>query len=198
MDLLVIRHGQSEADILQVIEGRADFNLTELGLHQARLMADWVSKYIDLNKIISSPLKRARQTAEKLAAASNISLEFDDCLMEWKNGLIAGLTREEADKKFPLPDKKFPHTAIYEQESMIEFRARSETALSKILNENPPDSKIAVISHGGMITMLFRSFLEMPVNVDISISSGDTGIHHFKIDNTGRKVVFIDNQLHLM
>jgi len=42
MDLLVIRHGQSEADIIKVIEGRADFSLTELGLSQAELMAEWV------------------------------------------------------------------------------------------------------------------------------------------------------------
>ena len=43
MDLLVIRHGQSEADILQVIEGRADFSLTELGMRQAALMSCIVS-----------------------------------------------------------------------------------------------------------------------------------------------------------
>ena len=46
MDLLIIRHGQSEADILNVIEGRADFNLTELGQQQAALMAEWVGKYM--------------------------------------------------------------------------------------------------------------------------------------------------------
>jgi len=117
--------------------------------------------------------------------------------MEWKNGLIAGLTREEADKRFPLPDKKFPHTAIYEQESMIDFRARAETALSKIINENPPDSKITVISHGGMINMLFRSFLKLPVNADVSVSSGDTGIHHWRIDGKRRIVIFVNSQDHL-
>ena len=40
MELLIIRHGQSEADILNVIEGRANFNLTDLGYQQAELMAD--------------------------------------------------------------------------------------------------------------------------------------------------------------
>lgn len=197
MDLLIIRHGQSEADILKVIEGRADFNLTELGLRQAGLMADWVSRYININKIISSPLKRAKQTAERLSAATGTSVEFDDYLMEWKNGLIAGLTREEADKRFPLPDKKFPHTTVYEQESMIDFRARAEIALSKIINENPSDSKIAVIAHGGIINMLFRSFIEISINADISISSGDTGIHHWKTEGNSRRIIFLNSQVHL-
>ena len=42
MTLLIIRHGQSEADILEVMEGRADFNLTDLGVKQAQLMSRWV------------------------------------------------------------------------------------------------------------------------------------------------------------
>ena len=197
MDLLVIRHGQSEADILKVFEGRADFNLTEPGFHQAALMAEWVKGYIKVEKILSSPLKRAQQTAEKLSAATNVPVGFDDCLMEWNNGLIAGLTREEADRKYPLPEKKFPHTAVYGQESMIDFRARAETALSKIVHENPSDVKIAVISHGGMINMLFRAFLGLPVNADISLSTGDTGIHHWRMVGSERRVVFANNQEHL-
>jgi 2,3-bisphosphoglycerate-dependent phosphoglycerate mutase len=193
----MIRHGQSEADILNVFEGRADFNLTELGYKQAALMAEWVNKYMNINKIISSPLKRAKQTAEQLSALTNISLEYDDGLMEWQNGLIAGLTYKEANEKYPLPFEKFPHTAVYEQESNIEFRARAETVLSKIIYENPPESKIAVISHGGMINMLFRSFLELPIKTNISISTGDTGIHHWKIEEMERSIIFLNRMYHL-
>ena len=74
MDLLIIRHGQSEADILNVIEGRADFNLTELGFRQAELMAEWVNDYIKIDKILSSTLKRARQTADKLSIKTTIPI----------------------------------------------------------------------------------------------------------------------------
>jgi 2,3-bisphosphoglycerate-dependent phosphoglycerate mutase len=197
MDLLVIRHGQSEADILKVIEGRADFNLTELGYQQASLMAEWVSRYMTIDKIISSTLKRAKQTADNLSKIINVPVEYDDLLMEWKNGLIAGLTFEEADKRYPLPENKYPHTAIYEQESMIEFRMRAEIILSRIINESPSKSKIAIISHGKMINMLFRSFLELPISTDVSISSGDTGIHHWKIDDTERRIIKINSLVHI-
>ena len=134
MDLFVIRHGQSEADILKVIEGRANFNLTELGNKQAETMANWVKENYLINKIYSSPLNRAKQTAEYISKIFGIGIIFDDDLMEWKNGLIAGLTLEEANKKYPEPIK-YLHTRVYEQESYIDFRMRSETILSKIINE---------------------------------------------------------------
>ena len=200
MDILIIRHGQSEADILNVIEGRADFPLTELGLQQANLMAEWVKSYMQLDKIFASPLKRAAQTAEKLSSATGIPITFDENLMEWRNGLIAGLSREEAARRYPEPSQKFPHTALYEMESNIEFRARAETALSKIINENPSDSKIAIVSHGGLIARLFQSFLGLPVVTDVGINNGDTGIHHLQISNGGpflRRVVFANSLVHL-
>jgi len=198
MDLLIIRHGQSEADILNVIEGRADFPLTALGLKQATQMAEWVNGYMQISKIFASPLIRAKQTAEKLSVATGVTIEFDENLMEWKNGLIAGLAREEANEKYPQPDPYFPHTAVYEQESHIEFRARAELALSKIINENPPDSKVAIVSHGGLIARLFQSFLGVPMVSDVGVSTGDTGIHHWQIAGNGSKrVVFANSLVHL-
>ena len=77
MDLLIIRHGQSEADILKVIEGRANFNLTELGHKQAATMAEWINKNYSINKIYSSPLNRAKQTAEYISKITGIKVTFD-------------------------------------------------------------------------------------------------------------------------
>jgi len=196
MDLLIIRHGQSEADILKVIEGRANFNLTELGQIQADLMSKWVKENYNVGKIYSSPLNRAKQTAEYISRITGIEIIFDDLLMEWQNGLIAGLTLEEANIKYPEPIKHL-HTRVYEQESYIDFRMRSETILSKILNENKEDEKIIIVSHGGMINMLFRSFIEVPMNNKISIKSGDTGIHYWKFKNGNKEIIFNNKIDHL-
>ena len=196
MDLLVIRHGQSEADILNVIEGRANFNLTELGHKQADAMAKWVKEKYNIEKIYSSPLNRAKQTAEYISKMTGIAIILDNDLMEWNNGLIAGLNREEAKEKFP-EQKKYPHTRIYEQESYIDFRMRAETILSKIINENNEDGMIAIISHNGLINMLFRSFIEAPMNMKISIRNSDTGIHHWKITDGNRDILFSNRNEHL-
>lgn len=50
MKIIVIRHGESEADLLDVHEGRADFALTERGHRQAEAMADYVTAHFDISK----------------------------------------------------------------------------------------------------------------------------------------------------
>jgi 2,3-bisphosphoglycerate-dependent phosphoglycerate mutase len=54
-----------------------------------------------------------------------------------------------------------------------------------------------IVLHGGMINMLFKSFLEFPVNGEISIKSGDTGIHHWRIDNGNKEIILCNNIEHL-
>jgi 2,3-bisphosphoglycerate-dependent phosphoglycerate mutase len=82
VDLLLIRHGESEADILGVIEGRADFDLTEKGRAQVRCMAAWIAGRYTIDRVYASPLKRAKQTAEALARETGCAILFDDDLME--------------------------------------------------------------------------------------------------------------------
>ena len=62
----MIRHGESEADTLDVHEGRADFELTQKGHRQAAAMAKYVAGNYRLTRIYASTLKRAAQTAKHL------------------------------------------------------------------------------------------------------------------------------------
>jgi 2,3-bisphosphoglycerate-dependent phosphoglycerate mutase len=198
MKILVIRHGQSEGDITDIIEGRYDAKLTELGIKQANLMADWVAERYSINKIFASPLKRVSQVAEILSKRVNLDIVFDDDLMEWNTGLISGLSKEEARKKYPNPEIKFPHTAVYEQESEIQLRMRTETVLSRLLNENPADSTIAVVSHGLFIWNLGYSFLRLPVTSNlVRFPIGDTGIHEWHVNGEIRTVVHVNQRRHL-
>jgi len=198
MKLLVIRHGQSEADILNVMEGRADFSLTPLGIAQAKQMANWVADNYDIDKIYSSTLKRAKQTAETLSNRTSTSITFDEDLMEWQNGLVAGMPRAEAIATYPQPEKKHPHTAMYNQESDIQFRMRAETALSKIINENPAGQTIAIVSHNGLIMRLFHSFIGAPITSNVHIGrTGDTGIHEWRITGDRREIIHVNLQHHL-
>jgi len=197
MDLLIIRHGQSEADLLNVFEGRANFDLTLLGMEQAERMAKWIKERYALTKIYASPLKRARQTAAALEKETGIAAIFDDDLMEFQNGLLAGMNKEEASEIYPEIKSKPLHMAVYGQESMLQFRMRAENTLSKILYENEEDAVVAVVTHGGTIRMLFRSFLNLPVASDISLVTGDTGIHLFRIINGVRSIMFANSRAHL-
>lgn len=197
MYILIIRHGQSEADILNVHEGRADFPLTNLGIKQATVMAEALSSNYKISKIYSSPLLRAKETAQSLSKATHAPITFEDNLMEFNNGLLACLSREEANEKYPEPEVRYPHTALYGMESMINFRSRAEAILSKIIAENNPYSTIAIVAHGGIINMLLRSFLELPLNSSIFFSTGDTGVHLLQINNFHRRLVYSNNTEHI-
>lgn len=200
LELLVIRHGQSIADIEDRFEGRADFELTDLGVEQAKRVSNWVKEHHRPDDIISSPLKRASMTAQIVSEKCGVTVTFEDEIMEWNNGLLAGLKREVGMKKFPLPSGgRKPHDTYAETESYIQFRARAETFLSKLLSENSgaSEKRICIVSHGGFINMLFRSFLRLPVDTDISVASGDTGVHLWRVNDNDRRVIFTNYQEHI-
>lgn len=189
MKLLVIRHGESEADLLDVHEGRADFPLTERGHRQAEAMADYVAENFDISKIYASTLTRAKQTAQHLSDKISIPIIFDENLMEFNNGLLAGLPRAVVREKYPEVPNLSIDKAVYGQESQVEFRQRAENALSRILSEAEQDETIAVVSHGGMINQLYRSLFEMPVGCKFFFNTADTGIHIWSVSDTERRVV---------
>ena len=189
MKLLVIRHGESEADLLDVHEGRADFALTERGHRQAEAMANYVADNYNISKIYASTLTRAKQTAQHLSDKTGIPIVFDENLMEFNNGLLAGLPRAVVREKYPeIPDLPIDK-AVYGQESQVEFRQRAENALSRIINESENDETVAVVSHGGMINQLYRSFFNMPVDCIYFFNTADTGIHIWSLTDKERRVI---------
>lgn len=96
VQILLIRHGESEADILQVHEGRADFELTEKGRRQVQRLVQKVKADFPPDFIWASTLKRARETGETLAEGIGCSIQLEEELMEFNNGVQAGLSFEEA------------------------------------------------------------------------------------------------------
>lgn len=202
MEILLVRHGQSVADIEERHEGRADFPLTQLGCKQAKCVANWISNNYEIDLILSSPLKRASKTAELISNETGAKIILNDLLMEWDNGLLAGLHRSEANQKYPIPEGgRKPHDEYANCESFINFRARAEMFWSKFLHKYENDEskeRICIVSHGGMINMLFRSFMRLPVNTDTWISCGDTGVHLLRIDSSKRGIIFINKQEHLL
>ena len=196
MKLLLIRHGESEADLLDVHEGRADFPLTERGRLQAQTMAASVAEREAVKKIYASPLTRAKETASFLSASTGVAVIFDDDLMEFNNGLLAGLTRKEADEKYPMVSDLPVDQSVYGMESKLAFRQRAERVLKRIITENSGDDTVAVVSHGGMINQLYHALLELPVDSGFFFRTGDTGIHTWLLTDNGKSLVCANDCSH--
>jgi 2,3-bisphosphoglycerate-dependent phosphoglycerate mutase len=172
-----------------------------LGKEQAEKLAYWLKQNILFDCIISSPLKRASETSEIVSKICIKEISYDERLMEWNNGLIAGLLRSEADEKYPIPKggRKY-FQKIFEAESTIDFRARAEEFIAEILDKydsDKNDRKILIITHGGTINMIIHSFLNMPIKNNIRICSGDTGVHILRVKGNDRIIVSLNGNEHL-
>jgi broad specificity phosphatase PhoE len=97
--LYLVRHGQTESSRRKAYSGRSDVALTEDGREQARLVA---AKLADagIDAVFSSPLSRARDTAQAIAGATGAPLTIDERLTEVDYGGFEGLDRAAASERF--------------------------------------------------------------------------------------------------
>ncbi len=103
--LVIARHGQSEGDTLELIEGSADLPLTATGRLQGRLLAERIETDYRPAAVFSSPLQRARAIAADTAARLEAPLFVDPRLAEEGTGILAGVPITEAARRWPLPER---------------------------------------------------------------------------------------------
>jgi 2,3-bisphosphoglycerate-dependent phosphoglycerate mutase len=161
-----LRHGESVGNVEDRFQGHADFPLTGKGRAQARALAErWQVEGVTFDKCIASPLLRACQMAEIISEMLKIPLELDHDWMEINNGLIAGLTTEQAASVAPRPDFMTPYTHFGETgESRWEVYLRAGQAIQHILDSCP--GRYLVAAHGGVLNMALYAILGIPVQAD--------------------------------
>lgn len=89
MKIYVTRHGQTDWNVQGKTQERADIELNEVGIKQAKQTKEEL-KNIDIDLIICSPLKRAKKTAEIINEGRNIPIIFDDQIIERNFGEFEG------------------------------------------------------------------------------------------------------------
>src|SRR5512138_1428449 len=94
-DFVFLRHGESVGNAESRFQGQADYPLTDVGRLQAQTLAErWKREGMRLDVAITSPLARARETAEIISQLLGVPVEEDPIWMERNAGEVAGLTRE--------------------------------------------------------------------------------------------------------
>ena len=137
--LIVIRHGQTAANAAGLLSGRADTSLTELGLRQAASLADAIGRPF---RLISSPLRRARDTA----AAFGCPVEVDDRWIELDYGGLDGRAPGAVPAEVWNQWRADPHFVPAEGESLASLGARVREACRE-LTAQAADSDVVVVTH---------------------------------------------------
>jgi broad specificity phosphatase PhoE len=182
-----VRHGESVGNVESRWQGQSDYILTEKGRAQARALAQrWKSEGVNFDLIISSPLVRAKETAEIIASALNSPVELDPILMERHIGEMEGLTAEEVRKK-PHPPYVTPYDPIGgEGEGDWALFLRAGQALHALVRRSP--GSYLIVSHGGLLNQLMNAIIGIAPHVDPS------GVR-FRFENTAfARVIYFPHQ----
>lgn len=148
--LLLIRHGQSEANLSGVFAGNYDVPLTDLGIKQAEKTAEFIAKNYKVDRVYSSDLIRAFETGRTVANALNLPVIPNDGLREIRAGEWEAIPFDNIVIKFPEEYRTWKedigNSACPGGETVRELADRVKDALEKIAKEN--DGKtIAVATH---------------------------------------------------
>lgn len=159
--LCFIRHGQTFANINKVWHGHTDTELTVEGYEQTRLLGAYFPQYLHADVIYSSPLQRARITAEAIASTFNLNVVHDPRLMElhlgdWEGKTFIELT-EAGDVVQRLIDD--PDFAAPNGESQAMVRERIVAAVDEIVAKHPNDNVI-IVAHGVTISIALAHYLD--------------------------------------
>ncbi len=172
-----VRHAESEGNANNLWQGQAEFPLSETGRTQVRALADYLARHGDTyDAVLSSPLSRARQTAEAVAEKFTLPVETDPLWLERDNGQWAGSTSE--NRFPPEPDYLFLHYPIGGTgETEWDLYLRGGRAIAHLLNRAP--GKYFVASHGGILNMALKVALGIapfPNHQGVRFAFGNTGI----------------------
>ncbi|WP_297008450.1 histidine phosphatase family protein [uncultured Corynebacterium sp.] len=169
--LLLLRHGQTAMSAAGVFSGRSDPALTDLGAAQVSRAASWLRTRQDegegIDAIFSSPLLRARQTAESAAEALGLDVTPTGDLIETDFGAWEGLGFEEVHRRWPTEHARWanePSVPTVGGESMDDVALRCDRLVSDLM-AGGSGRTVLLVSHVSPIKAILRSALLAPATV---------------------------------
>jgi probable phosphoglycerate mutase len=195
--LLLVRHGQTQANIDQVWHGHTDTPLTELGQHQARRLGAHFHHYLPaIDVIYASPLQRARITAEQIGAASGIPVTLDPRLMEQGVGDWEGRSFQELRDELGFFSglMRDPHHSAPGGESRHQVTTRFVTAVEEF-QRNHPGQNIVVVAHGVAIAFALAHWVDGDTARWVNYRLANTAVT--ALDRLAGTLEYIDRTDHL-
>ncbi len=167
MKILITRHGQTDWNVLGKIQGQTDIELNDNGRQQAKETGELI-KNENIDIIITSPLKRAKETAKIINENFNVTIIEDNRLMERNFGKSEGLTKDDRRKLKEINpevndvwnyNKNIDFNGM---ETMQDFCNRIYKFLDEIINKYRYKN-ILIVTHGGVSVPIKCYFMKYPL-----------------------------------
>tara|TARA_B110000014_G_C20114904_1_gene588485 strand:- start:1255 stop:1809 length:555 start_codon:yes stop_codon:yes gene_type:complete len=172
----------------------ADPSLSRIGLMQAVEAADWLVG-MDIDAIYSSPLQRARETAEPFAKRSGLKIVIEDDVSEFDRDSSTYIPMEELKAQDYEAWKAFVDGGYGDDVDVLSFQATVVRGIESII-ERHSGERVAVFCHGGVVNMWASHVLDMPPRLftDVRYASAS----RFLCASTGeRSLVSLNETQHL-
>lgn len=162
--ILIVRHAQAEGNSEHRFIGQTDVGLTQLGTYQAQLLTRRLVRH-PITRVVSSDLRRARQTVEPTAHALGLEVDVDERLREIANGAWAGLLGDEIAAGWPELWERYRQgedVARPGGESWAQVQARVRGSLEELAAADGGDGVVLVGTHAGPALAAARWAVGLP------------------------------------
>jgi len=198
---LLVRHGESFWNRIGVYQGQIDISLSDLGQIQAEAIANRL-KDKHLDAIVSSPLRRAADTARKIAQYHDCQVEVQPALAEIHHGVWQGLTAAEVKAQFTkLYETWTEHPAEATMpgaggESVAEVQRRVVPAVDG-LAERYPEGRILIVGHDLPLKVILVSALGADLSTLSHLSIENCALNVVKWDSNHTQLLALNRNEHL-
>ena len=177
-EIILIRHGETEWNSQQRMQGHSNSDLSSVGQAQIQALGQWM-KNVPFDHIYSSDSLRAKQTAEAITQFSGHELKIDLRLREKNLGVFEGLTSEEARERHPEVFRLFKTAGskyvIDEGESTQQLQDRALEIVDEIRMKHP-EEHVLLVTHGGFIRVVMKHSLGLSLETPTRFLIRNTGV----------------------
>jgi broad specificity phosphatase PhoE len=200
--VILVRHGESVWNRERRIQGSLDPELSDRGRRQTDLLVSHLRAHLTpaVAAIVTSPLRRAAQTADQIAAAYHLPVVPDADLREMSLGRWEGMTVSEIQAAYPgcyeswLEDPlAFPAPG---GEDLRAFERRVVGALERVQGAHQGGDLI-LVSHGGVIKALLCFALGLDARYLFRLKQDNTAVNQIELDGRVRRVLLLNDTCHL-
>ena len=199
MRLILIRHGETLWNETQKFQGFSDIALSARGRPQVQSLAESL-KAETLAAIYTSPLIRARLTAEEIARYHDCPVVVDEGLKELNQGQLEGLTTEDLKRGYPEFLKNWiqepESTPLPQGESLGDLQRRAWDSIEKIVKKYP-EGTVVVVAHSFVNLTILCRVLEIPLNHFRRFRQDATGKNIIEFSERGPVVRCLNDTCHL-
>jgi len=198
--IILARHGHVDWLAPERFRGRAELPLSDLGRRQAQAVARYIAATWKPDAVYTSPLGRCRETGAEIAAPFRLELRPVDGLADIDYGEWQGLTRDQAQERWPDETElwfRTPHiAAIPGGETLAALLSRTSAALRDILWRHP-DQTVVLVGHDSVNRVLLLFALEAPLSRYWHLRQEPCAVNELFFDNDSFIIGSINQTQHL-